>query len=153
MPAILLRLVCAVALLLPLTAAAKPDPVAWSAAVHERQADGTIVLAIQARIEKKWYIYGMRQPEDGPFPLRFRGPAGSGLAVGPVRTPKPRVSYDKGFRARVGKHYDTPSFLVPVRRSGSAPSVAVEVRYQACNDDICLPPRTVTVQASLTSPR
>jgi thiol:disulfide interchange protein DsbD len=139
--------------MLPLAAAAKPDPVAWSAAVHERQADGTIVLAIQARIERKWYIYGMRQPEDGPFPLRFRGPAGSGLAVGPVRTPKPRVSYDKGFRARVGKHYDTPSFLVPVRRSGSAPSVAVEVRYQACNDDICLPPRTVTVQASLSSTR
>lgn len=153
MPTILLRLVCAVALALPLGAAAKPDPVSWSAAVHERQADGTILLAVQARIEKPWYIYGMRQPEDGPFPLRFRGPAGSGVAVGPVQTPRPRVSYDKGFRARVGKHYDTPSFLVPVRMNRDAPSVAVEVRYQACNDDICLPPRTVTVHASLTQGR
>lgn len=149
MPTIPLRLLCAVALVLPFTAAAKPDPVSWSAVVHERQADGTIVLAIQARIEGKWYIYGMRQPEDGPFPLRFRGPAGSGIAVGPVLTPRPRISWDKGFRARVGKHYDAPSFLVPVRMSRNAPGVAVEVRYQACNDDICLPPRTVTVQASL----
>ena len=149
MPTTLLRLVCAVVLLLPLGAAAKPDPVTWSAALHERQADGTIVLAVSARIEKGWYIYGMRQPEDGPAPLRFRGPSGSGVAVGPVRTPLPRVSYDRGFRARVGKHYERPSFFVPVRLSRTASHVEIEVRYQACNDDICLPPRTVAVQASL----
>jgi hypothetical protein len=152
-PTTLLRLVCAVLLLLPLAAGAKPDPVAWSAAAHERQPDGTIIVVVSARIERGWYIYGMRQPEDGPAPLRFRGPAGSGVAVGPVQTPMPRVSYDKGFRARVGKHYDTPSFLVPVRLSRSAPHVAIEVRYQACNDDVCLPPRTVAVQASLTAGR
>lgn len=151
MPTTLTRLVCAVATVLPFAAAAKPDPVAWSAAVHERQPDGTIVLAVSARIEKGWYIYGMRQPEDGPAPLRFRGPAGSGVAVGPVQTPIPRVSYDRGFRARVGKHYERPSFFVPVRLSRSASHIEIEVRYQACNDDICLPPRTVAVQTSLTT--
>jgi DsbC/DsbD-like thiol-disulfide interchange protein len=148
-----LRFVCAVVLLQPSAAAAKPDPVAWSAAVRERQEDGTIIVAVSARIEKGWYIYGMRQPEDGPAPLRFRGRAASGVAVGPVATPRPRVAYDKGFRARVGKHYDMPSFFVPVRLSRAATHVPIEVRYQACNDDVCLPPRTVTVQASLTTGR
>lgn len=152
-PTIILRVAFAVALLLPFAAAAKPDPVTWSASVHERQSDGTIVLRVQARIERGWYIYGMRQPEDGPAPLRFRGPAGSGVAVGPVQTPLPRVSYDRGFRARVGKHYEAPAFLVPVRLSRNAPNVAVDVRYQACNDEICLPPRTVAVQTSLTGSR
>ncbi|CAN5316771.1 hypothetical protein BH23GEM2_BH23GEM2_01090 [soil metagenome] len=151
MPITLVRLVCAVVLLLPLVAAAKPDPVAWSASVRERQPDGTIVLAVTARIERGWYIYGMRQPEDGPAPLRFRGAAGSGVAVGPVQTPIPRISYDRGFRARVGKHYEAPSFLVPVRLSRGAQRVAIDVRYQACNDEICLPPRTVAVQPTLTA--
>ena len=96
-PTTFLRLVRAVVLLLPVAVAAKPDPVNWSAAVRERQADGTIVLEVTARIERGWYIYGMRQPEDGPAPLRFRGASGSGVAVGPVRTPMPRVSYDRGF--------------------------------------------------------
>ncbi|HUF65854.1 MAG TPA: protein-disulfide reductase DsbD domain-containing protein [Gemmatimonadaceae bacterium] len=149
MPTTFLRLVCAVVLLLPAAVAAKPDPVTWSAAVRERQADGTIVLEVAARIERGWYIYGMRQPEDGPAPLRFRAAVGSGAAVGPVRTPLPRVSYDRGFRARVGKHYDTPSFFVPVRLSRTASKVAIDVRYQACNDEICLPPRTVAVQTDL----
>lgn len=110
---------------------------------------GGVVLTVQATVQDSWYIYSMEQPENGPFPLRFRTPAGSGMSVGRVTAPAPRVSYDQGFRMRVGKYYGKPVFSVPVTLTATASAVSLEVRYQACNDNICLPPRTKTVRVSL----
>jgi hypothetical protein len=143
----------ALSLWLSASAAFSPDPVQWSAAPAGPQSAGGVVLAVQATIQDSWYIYSMEQPENGPFPLRFRAPAESGASVGRVTAPTPRVSYDQGFRMRVGKYYGKPAFTVPVMLKGAASSVSLEVRYQACNDNICLPPRTKTVRVNLPRAR
>lgn len=145
------RLIAVAAVGLALTAGYSPDPVRWSGALVRHEADGTLVYSVRAVIEKGWYVYSMEQPADGPAPLRFRTPANSGATVSNVAAPAPRVSYDRGFKARVGKYYGTQSFSVSVRPGKSTATVPLEVRYQACNDNICLPPRTKPVPISLTA--
>jgi hypothetical protein len=142
-----------VALGLPLAANAKPDPVHWTATPARRGADGTLVLSVAARIESRWYIYSMEQPENGPSPLRFRLTAGAPATLGPVAAPAPRVAYDRGFRMRVGKYYGNQVFTVPVRPTSPQNVIPLEVRYQACNDTICLPPRTVRLQVGVAGGR
>lgn len=132
------------------SAASAQDPVQWTGTLAHRAGDGTVVLTLRAAMDNGWYIYSMRQPEDGPTPLRFRAPAGSGVVLGTVTGPQPRVSYDRGFRARVGKYYSNSAFTVNVRLERPMTSVPLQIRYQACNDNICLPPRTKTVQVNLT---
>lgn len=129
---------CAAVLLLPGAAMANRDPVSWSATVRER-APGVVTIAVRVDMERGWYIYGMRQPANGPTPLRFRV-AGTTLTPSQVGAPNVRTSYDRGFRARVAKHIGASLFVVPLRLPEGTPAVPLEIRYQACNDQICLPP-------------
>jgi hypothetical protein len=142
-----------VALLIPLVAYAKPDPVQWTATLARRNADGTLVLSVAARIESPWYIYSMQQPENGPSPLRFRLAANAPATLGSITAPAPRVAYDRGFRMRVGKYYGNQVFTLPLRMMGSESVVPLEIRYQACNDTICLPPKTVRLQVGVAAAR
>lgn len=147
-----IRLLVPLALILAAPAASAQDPVQWTGSAV-RAADGTATVTLRAIVQKDWYIYSLEQPANGPTPVRFRAAANSGASIGSVTEPSPRVSYDQGFRMRVGKHYGTPAFTMPVKLTTSAATVPVEVRYQACNDNICLPPRTKTVQINLPRAR
>jgi DsbC/DsbD-like thiol-disulfide interchange protein len=147
-----IRLLTPLALILVAPAAAAQDPVQWSGSAV-RAGDGSVTATLRATVQKGWYIYSLEQPANGPTPLRFRAGSNSGASVGAVTEPSPRVSYDQGFRMRVGKHYGTPAFTMPLKLTNSAATVPVDVRYQACNDNICLPPRTKTVQINLPRAR
>ena len=147
-----IRLLAPLALVSAAPAAAAQDPVQWSGSAV-RAGEGSVTATLRATVQKGWYIYSLEQPANGPTPLRFRAAASSGASVGAVTEPSPRVSYDQGFRMRVGKHYGASAFTMPVKLTTSVAAVPVEVRYQACNDNICLPPRTKTVQINLPRAR
>ena len=120
------------------------DPVEWSAAVVDRAGS---ILTVEARpaIERGWYIYGMRQPADGPSPLRFAVSPREALPTGPAVGYGARTSYDSGFRMRVTKYTTSPRFHIPLRPRAGLERLALAIRYQACNDQVCLPPRSTTV--------
>lgn len=137
----------------PASRAVKTDPIVWSVdAPSEFRPGKGGHLVLRARIERGWYIYGLRQPANGPAPLRFRM-IGGGFTLGSVDGPRPTFVFDEGFRARVTKHAGASMFRLPVlaARSLAAGSytVRIETRYQACNDSTCLPPRTVVLQARI----
>ena len=145
------RILAAVLALVPAAAAAKPDPVAWSATVRSARANDALAhIILRARIAPGWFVYGFRQPNDGPSPLRVRLARGSAGQLGTVQAPAPRVEFDPGFRRNVSKYSGSPTFVLPLRVARSRRQrVRIEVRYQACNATVCLPPRTHTVELVL----
>lgn len=137
--------------LVPAAAAAKPDPVAWTATVRAPRANAAIAhVVLRARIAPGWFVYGFTQPSGGPTALRVRLARGSAGQLGSVQAPAPRVEYDPGFRTNVSKYSGSPTFVIPLRIApSSSQRVQIEIRYQACNDSVCLPPRTHTVELVL----
>ena len=54
----------------------------------------------------------------------------------------------KGFGINAETYSGTAVFNIPVRvvSKGAGGKLALNVRYQACNGEICLPPKTVRVE-------
>lgn len=152
-------LVLGCACLLPLAACGEGDePVTWSASLEQPAtvAPGAIAqVRVEARTTGEWYFYSLTQPEGGPIPARIEL-ADSGVfeLAGPVTGSAPSASFDSTFRMSVEKHLGQASFTLPVRTVASIPAgreeLRVSVQYQACNNTICLSPRTVTLALPVT---
>jgi hypothetical protein len=141
-------------LLIPLlsgTVQAPKNPVRWSIDVDRAartvMPGQTVLVVLEAEIEKGWYIYSLTQKPGGPNPLRIQlvGAADVGMRGG-IRAPKPLTKFDKSFGIETELHYGKPRFIVPIGVPAGAITgkreFQVTARYQACSDTICLPPRT-----------
>lgn len=145
--------------LLALACGDPAQPVRWSASATAPDTAigiGAIVpIRVEARAARGWYFYSITQPEGGPIPARIWLPDTAMFTLaGPVRGSVPSRSFDSVFGMVVEKHARRSSFTVPVRVEERAGAGARELRisatYQACNDRICLSPRTVTLSVPLT---
>ena len=114
----------------------------------------TVDVVLQAEIADGWYIYSLTQKPGGPIPLRIQlvGAADVGVRGG-VKAPKPVTKFDPNFGIETELHRGKPRFVVPLGvPRGSLTGkrdLEVSVRYQACSETLCLPPRTEKVKVSL----
>lgn len=133
-------------------------PVTWAAKLEGARtvAPGSEVrVRLDAEVDRGWYFYSVTQPAGGPIPARvwlsdttvFR-PAGSVSGPAPVR------SFDRTFKMDVEKYPESSTFvllvLVPPDAAPGAAEIRVNAMYQACNDSICLSPKTVTMSVPVT---
>jgi thiol:disulfide interchange protein DsbD len=139
---------------LAVVANAQENPVAWSAicsarTVHPGQ---KFSAKVSARISPGWHIYSITQAPGGPTPteitLAARQPFTlAGFVIGPL----PHSSYDANFQLETDTYERTAAFRVPIVVAAKAPSgakaVAIDVRFQACNERTCLPAKTVHLSA------
>jgi DsbC/DsbD-like thiol-disulfide interchange protein len=139
-----------------------PAPVRWSLAPPSAPIQGgdTADVRVDASIQDGWHIYSITQPAGGPIATRITVPVGQPfVAAGdPKPTAQPRVAFDDAFKMNVQLHEKAVGFTVPVRASTAATSatdsVHVNVRYQVCNESLCLPPQTAKlVTAALVETR
>jgi len=151
------RAALALALLLVPGCGGPKPPVAWSASINgpDVAAAGSVArVRVEARAEPGWYFYSLTQPAGGPVPARIElagsatfKPAGSTVGEEPDR------SFDSVFRITVEKHRGATSFtlpvLVPRETSPGKNEIRVSALYQACNDTICLSPRTVLLSVPI----
>jgi thiol:disulfide interchange protein DsbD len=134
--------------------AAAQTPVHWSIApVRTALKSGSVAdVKIDATIQSGWHIYSITQPAGGPFATRITVPEGQAFVSAGAATPsvKPNVAFDDAFRMNVQLHEKAVGFSVPVRVTGAAAdSVHVNVRYQACNASLCLPPQTAKLASAV----
>lgn len=136
--------------------AATPNPVHWSAGPASGKplhAGTKLTVKLHAQIDSGWHLYATQQDEGGPVALEISLPEDSGLTLGSVRASKPLKVFDPNFGKRVQLYVDHADFALPITVSSSAyggeRSLPIRVRYQCCNDTMCLPPRTATVNASV----
>ncbi|MDO5655899.1 MAG: cytochrome c biogenesis protein CcdA [Flavobacteriaceae bacterium] len=140
-------------LILNLTAFAQIlDPIKWNSAVKQT-GDNSFELQMTATMEDSWHVYSTTQGEDS---------GGVGMPTEFTWTENKDVKFTGGIEER-GKLLNVYSELINAREkyfadkvtfvqkvtASKATRVSVEVMYQVCNDEGCLPPDYKTFEFAL----
>ena len=138
-------------LFLSLTVLAQ-NPVSWSL---ESDAKGKVLkqnegfkAKLKAVIEGNWHLYAVEQPDGGPFPTLIKISENLPFQIdGKTTSPAPITKFDPNFKIDTKFFAKTAEFNLPLKATGDAKAddLAVNVKYQVCDDTVCLPPRTVKV--------
>ncbi|MBY0504326.1 MAG: thioredoxin family protein [Bryobacteraceae bacterium] len=147
-----MRLLSAVLLASVALSAQKLDPVQWKAEAPLAAAPGsTVLIKVTATIEPGWHLYSLTTPRPSiPTTLTFAdNPV---FANADAFQLKPDLKVDPNG-ARAEQFTDRADFYLKATLKPDAPAgvatVAVQVRYAACDDKQCLPPKKKTAEFSL----
>jgi thiol:disulfide interchange protein DsbD len=123
-------------------------PVTWKLS-PPAQLRGGLVAKLDATIEDGWHLYSMTQPAGGPVPTSI-AVVGNGFALsGKPRAPEPDHIPDRNFNIISEVYSDSVHFTLPLSRAAARhDSLRIAVRYQACTNRVCMPPRTDTLVVS-----
>lgn len=127
------------------------EVVKWTASVAKSTATSASV-ALTATIQDGWHVYALSQPPGGPTPLRITIPATAPFTLqAPVAETKVTRHDDPTFKMEAVYYLSAINLNVEVKKQGStgADAVPIDVRFQACNDRLCLPPYTAHLTAEL----
>jgi DsbC/DsbD-like thiol-disulfide interchange protein len=127
------------------------QPVQWSSTTLPKgpvKPGSKIAIELSGEVQDGWHIYGLTQVSGGPTPLRVSLDENVTVqATGAAWGTAPVKKHDSSFNLDTELYIHSFSLDLPaqVKRQASAgkQSVPVSVRFQACSDRICLPPRTV----------
>ena len=140
-------------------AAAKP-PVQWRVKTAPAKAvkpGMKINVTITGELDPGWHLYALEEPEGGPVATEINLTEGDPADLIRVEEAKPKVLPDPLFKKPTGFFEHAAEFTLHLQAANDAPQTAtalhILVRYQSCNDRICLPPHTDTVVVPLTVSR
>jgi thiol:disulfide interchange protein DsbD len=110
-----------------------------------------LFVTLTAEVAPGWRLYAIDSPGGRPLQIAFDPlPAGLRLAGAPGED-APREGYDEAldeaYRYHAGRARVWQGFLVSERAPRGPVEVTGRVRFAACNDAICLPPREVPFRA------
>jgi thiol:disulfide interchange protein DsbD len=151
----MLRLISVFFLALASLFAAAEDPVQWTLTFDSKAAaPGSHVLAkFTGTIQPHWHVYSMTTPPGGPNPTTAGiadNPAVAGFNIyqsKPVRKLDPSFGIDtETFSEQYVLLFD-----IELKKNAAAgpADITANVRYQSCNDTICLPPKKKSAMASI----
>lgn len=130
------------------------NPVSLSMSVRPAQAapGDKITAQISASIDGNWHMYSITQGGGGPIPTRITVAGDSAFkSAGTPTGSKPKRELDPNFGIMTEFYAGSASFRVPVAVDASAQpgqeTLTINVRYQVCNETLCLPPKTQKVSA------
>jgi len=150
-----------VALLAALSASAlavlgqEPDPIKWSIKASPATADTkNFAIELTAHIDAGWHLYSTEKIEGGPSPTRITLLPGQKFEIaGDIDSPAPRSAYDPNFQVTTEFYEGIVPFTIPIKSttpSSSSEKVRVQVRYQTCTPTICLPPKLIELEATVS---
>lgn len=131
---------------------AQINPVSWSFAAKKID-DKTYEVHITASIQSGWHLYSQTQPEDAiaePTSVTFnRNPLVS--LDGKVKEEgKMEKFHDAKLEVSANQYSQKVNFVQVVKlKSKGKTNVSGSVRFQTCNDEKCLPPKTVSFNVAL----
>lgn len=120
------------------------NPVTWDLsfeAINDKE--GFIVL--KATIEDKWHIYSQKQNGDGPIPTSFKfSNSKAFVAIDSTMEPNAEKIYSEVFGTDVISFSKEVVFKQKIQRKNKKEfEIKGELEYMACNDNSCLPPKTI----------
>jgi hypothetical protein len=142
--------------LFPVLARAKspvPD-VTFRVAAQDARGDSA-VARVKAVIPKGWHIQSDAPLDEFLIPTELKA-SGEGLRFGKPVFPKPLLKDFPALGGKVALFEDTVEILVTARAAkgkadgktlvAALAKSTIALRYQACNDSQCLPPKEVTAK-------
>jgi hypothetical protein len=128
-----------------------PQPVQWAGSAIPKtpvKQGSRIEIDLSAEVQEGWHVYGLTQAPGGPTPLRVTlDENGVVQIVGVKSATAPVKKHDPSFDLET--EFYPQSFSLQIQTQvkqqpvAGKQSIPVSVRFQACNDQTCLPPRTV----------
>jgi len=134
----------------------KLDPVQWTLSSDAAKAPpgSSVALKLTAQLNEGWHLYSPTTPPGGPIPTTLGLADNPAIAGFKLYEPKPERKFDPNF------NLDTETFekeavfwIVADLKKDANPGpleLTAQVRYQACDDRQCLPPKKKTASFSLT---
>jgi thiol:disulfide interchange protein len=135
--------------------ASAQNPVSGSVSVSPSTvpAGGKGTARVAISIDGGWKMYSITQGAGGPIPTRITLGEGPFTIAG-VSGPRPKVAMDPNFQMNTETHSGSVTYNVGfTANAGTAEgpqTLNVNVRYQVCNDTVCLPPRTLKLSSAVT---
>lgn len=129
------------------------NPVKWSFSI-ENSKNGIYNLELKATIGDKWHMYGQNLPEGGPVPTTFKFDANPKYEfIGKVKEFSNAESvFDKSFDMQVSYFSHEAVFVQKIKvKTSDAFKIKGSLEYMCCNDQKCLPPKTVPFEFSVPS--
>jgi thiol:disulfide interchange protein len=154
-PTDMVRLLAACFLALASLAGAAEDPVQWTLAFDSKSAaPGSHVLAkFTGIIQPHWHVYSMTTPPGGPNPTTASIADNPAVAGFKIYQAKPVRKLDPSFGIDTETFSEQYVLLFDIElkkdAAASPADITANVRYQSCNDTICLPPKKKASSASL----
>lgn len=112
----------------------------------------TAAVAVRAQLKPGYHTNSSTPSDPYLIPLRLTWQAAP-LEVAGVTYPKPKMEKfdfsDQPLSVLDGEFDITTKFKVPANAPRGMAMISGKLRYQACNDRMCLPPKTVNVSLSL----
>lgn len=134
------------------TAQAQMNPVSWAFS-SKKLNDKTYEVHITATIQSGWHLYSQSQPDDAiAEPTLFAFNKNPLLTLdGKVKEEgKLEKFHDAKLEVSANQYSKTVKFVQVVKlRAKAKTNVSGSVRFQTCNDEKCLPPKTVTFNVAL----
>ncbi len=114
----------------------------------------TVEVAITFTVLPTWHVNANRPNEDFLVPTELSVAAAPGVRAGVVRYPAAHDVTLSFSETPLAVYEGTATIQVPlVIAADAAPgarSINASLRFQGCNDQVCLPPATVPVRIALT---
>jgi hypothetical protein len=132
--------------------AQKLNPVSWAFS-SKKISDNEYEIKMTATIQKGWHLYSQSQPKDAvaqPTSFNFnKNPlldfSGKVKEVGKLEKYK-----DKTLGVTSHQYSNEVSFVQRIKLKGKAKTnVTGKLEYQTCDDEQCLPPKTIPISIAL----
>lgn len=127
------------------------DYVKWSFTA-EKKSDKEYVLTITATIDKPWHLYSQTTPDNGAQPTIFTFKTNPLLIMTgiPKENGKLVQKHEEVFNADVKYYEGTVQFVQTVKlKSAVKTNISGTVKYMICNDNLCLPPKSISFDLKL----
>jgi thiol:disulfide interchange protein DsbD len=142
-------------LLAALPAAAQgPNYVQWSLSLDPATAapGSKIAARLEGKIDPGWHVYSMSTAAAIPTSIKLApNPA---IAKSRIFQAPYKKTYDPNFQKDTETYEGSAVFLLELQLAPNAApgasEISTEVRYQTCNDKVCIPPVRRTATATLT---
>lgn len=131
------------------------NPVSWSLqAAQTVKAGARTDVRLTANISGGWHLYSLTQPAGGPNATRINVASEPTFkSAGIIKAPPAKVKFDDNFGINTETYAGSVTFTIPLQVAADAQTgkqtLALNVRFQVCNETTCLPPRTVKVETTI----
>jgi len=138
-----------------MAAAQRLNPVQWQLHLEpERAVPGSRLLGrLTARIDPGWHLYALSTPQGGPIPTTIALAPHPAVAEWKIHQPRPTRKFDPNFKVDTETYQKQADFLLEITLAPDAPvgalNLEAQIRFQCCDDTMCLPPRRVAAAAAV----
>jgi thiol:disulfide interchange protein DsbD len=110
-------------------------------------------IAVVMKIRPGFHVNAREKSEDYLIATDLKAAVPAGFSSGEVSYPKGKLEKFAFSKIPLNVYQDTVILRMPVKALASAPlgeqHIPLKLRYQACSNELCLPPVTLTLDATL----